>query len=145
MLCWTWGMCFTAAASSENDHGSNELGLDHRPRACHHAVKGCAHPAVDRVADAARDVRDLVPGIALVPEPVERLGDEAELDQQVLREVRRLDLAPLLPPQAHQGGLIRPHDDSGVRAPDEGAALRIPIHRQNRTCEHLAFYSVYEV
>jgi hypothetical protein len=25
MLCWSWAMCFSAAASSENDHGSMNL------------------------------------------------------------------------------------------------------------------------
>ena len=78
--------------------GQHELGLEHRPRACHHAVQGCAHPAVHRVADAALDVRDLLPGISLVPEPVERLGHDPELDQEVVREVLRLRLAPFLPP-----------------------------------------------
>jgi hypothetical protein len=25
MLCWSWAMCFSAAAASENDHGSMNL------------------------------------------------------------------------------------------------------------------------
>ena len=64
-------------------------------------------------------------GIALVPVPVEVLGHGAELDDQVAGEVLRLDLAALLPPEPEQGGFIVAHDDPGVRAADEAAAVRV--------------------
>ena len=62
-------------------------------------------------------------GVALVPVPVEVLGHGAELDDQVVGQVFGLDLAALLPPEPEQGGLVVAHDDPGVRAADEGAAV----------------------
>jgi hypothetical protein len=54
-------------------------------------------------------VLDGVPGVALVPLAVEVLGHEAELDDQIGREVLRPDLAPLLLPQADQGLFVLAH------------------------------------
>jgi hypothetical protein len=45
-------------------------------------------------------------GVALEPVPIELLGDEAQLDDQLAREVRRLDFAALFPPKAEQGGFV---------------------------------------
>ena len=64
-------------------------------------------------------------GIAFEPVAVEGLGDHSELDNEVAREVLGLDLAALLPPEAEQGGLVVAHDDPGIRAADESAAVRI--------------------
>ena len=69
------------------------------------------------------DRGDGMPGVALVPDPVEVLGDHPELDDEVCREVLRPDLAPLLLPQPDQGLLVLPHDDPGVGAADEVAAV----------------------
>jgi len=71
------------------------------------------------VPNTALDVGDYLPGIALEPDPVERLGHEPELDQKAAREVLRLNLAPLLAPQAKKSALVLAHDDPGVRAADE--------------------------
>jgi hypothetical protein len=68
--------------------------------------------------------RDGPPGVALIPGPVEVLGGEAELDDEVAGEVLRPDLAPLLLPQADQGFLVLAHDDASIRASDEVAAVR---------------------
>jgi hypothetical protein len=38
-------------------------------------------------------------GVAFVPVPIEVLGGEAELDDEIAGEVFRLDLASFLPPQ----------------------------------------------
>ena len=73
--------------------------------------------------DLPLDVRDDLPGIALVPAPIEVLGDQAELDDEVAGEVLRLDLAALFPPEPEQGGLVVAHDDPGVRAADEAAPM----------------------
>ena len=85
--------------------------------------------------DLPLDVRDDLPGIGLIPAPVQVLGGEAELDDEVAGEVLRLDLAALFPPQPEQGGLIVAHDDPGVRAADKvtafgfsGQARRIRTH-----------------
>jgi hypothetical protein len=46
------------------------------------------------------------------------------LNDEVLREVLRLDLAAFLPPKAHEGGFIGTHNHPGVGAANECAALR---------------------
>ena len=78
--------------------------------------------------DPPLHVLDGVAGVALIPAPVEVLGDRAELDDQVVGEVLRLDLAALLAPQPDQGGLVVAHDDPGIRAADERAAVNFPRH-----------------
>jgi hypothetical protein len=52
------------------------------------------------VPNPALDVFEGPPGIALVPEPVEGFGPEAELNDDVAGEVLWGHLAPLLVPQA---------------------------------------------
>jgi hypothetical protein len=73
--------------------------------------------------DAALKCFDLMPGVALVPEPVELLGRHPELDDKVAGEVLRLDLPALFPPQAEEGGLIVARDKSSIRVADEGPAV----------------------
>jgi hypothetical protein len=50
------------------------------------------------MADSALDILEGVTGIALEPLPIEGLGRRPELNDEVAREVLRLNLAPLLPP-----------------------------------------------
>ena len=71
------------------------------------------HSPLDRGDDLA--------GVTLVPEPVETLGHDAELHNQIAREVLRLGLAAFLPPKAQEGGFVRAHDEPSVRAADEVA------------------------
>ena len=71
-------------------------------------------------------------GIALVPEPVEILGDPAELDDQVGGQILRFHFATLFPPEAQQGGLVVAHDDPGVGAADEIAATKVLRNVANR-------------
>ena len=94
------------------------------PVALDHAVEGRRHPALDRMEHLPLHLGDDLAGIALVPVPVEVLGHGAELDDQVAGQVLRLDLAALFPPEPEQGGLVVAHDDPGVRAADEGAAVK---------------------
>jgi hypothetical protein len=60
--------------------------------------------------------------IALVPDPIERLRHQAELDYEVAGEVFGLGLAALFPPEAEQGCLVVAHDDPGVRAAYKGTS-----------------------
>ena len=69
------------------------------------------------------DAFDRLPGVALVPMPVEGFSHQPELDDEVAGQVLRLGLAPFLAPEADQGGFIVAHDDPGVGAADERAAL----------------------
>ncbi len=103
--------------------GQHELGFEHRAGGLDEAIQRRRHPFVDGMLDPLLNVLDGVTGVALVPAPVEVFGHGAELDDQVVGEVFRLDLAALLPPQPDQSGLIVAHDDPGIRAADEGAAI----------------------
>ena len=55
--------------------------------------------------------------------PIERLGHDPELDNEVAGQVLWLDFAALLPPEADKGGFVIAHDSPGVRAADEAPAV----------------------
>ena len=57
---------------------------------------------------SALHVLDGKAGVALIPAPVEVLGDRSELHDQIIGEIFRLDLAALLPPQPNQHRLVTP-------------------------------------
>ena len=91
--------------------------------ALHTAIEGRAHPAQHGMADWPLHVGDDLPGIGLIPAPIEILGHRPELDNEVAGEILRLDLAAFLPPEPQQGGFIVAHDDPSVRAADERAPV----------------------
>ena len=64
------------------------------------------HPPLDRGDD--------LPGIALEPEPIEPLGHDAELHEEIPREILQFSFAALLSPQAQEGSLVTTHNYSGV-------------------------------
>ena len=64
--------------------------------------------------DPLLDIGNDLPGIGLIPAPVQVLGRQPKLDDEVPRKVLRLDLAPFLAPEPHQGRLVFSHDDPGV-------------------------------
>jgi hypothetical protein len=104
----------------------HELGLEHRTPGIHQAVQGRRHPFVDGVVDPPLDVPDGVASVALVPTSVELLSDGAELDDQIVREVLRLNLAALLARQANEVDFVVAHDHPGVRAADETTPIKQP-------------------
>src|SRR5262249_50869575 len=61
-------------------------------------------------------------GIGFIPAPVQVLSGRPKLNQEVPREVLRLDLTALFPPEAQEGGFVSAHDDPGVGAADKVAA-----------------------
>jgi hypothetical protein len=67
------------------------------------------------MADVALNVSDDLPGIGLVLLPVQLLGHDPKLDDEIAGQVLRLSLAALLPPQPHQGGFTSP---VVIRAPE---------------------------
>jgi hypothetical protein len=77
---------------------------------------------MDRVLDPALDVGDGTLSVAFVPVPVQRLGGDAELNDEVVAHIVRLGLAALLLPQPDERRLVRAHDDPGVRSADELAS-----------------------
>jgi hypothetical protein len=64
--------------------------------------------------DPALGILEDLPGIALVPVPIERLGLDPELNNEVPREVLRFNLASLFAPEPNQGRFVPTNDDSGV-------------------------------
>ena len=60
------------------------------------------------------NIGDHLSGIGLIPTPVQFFGHEAKLDDEVAREVLRLNLAALLPPEPEEGSLVVAHDNAGV-------------------------------
>jgi hypothetical protein len=103
--------------------GQHELGFEHRARAFDHPVDGCRHPAFDRVEHLPLHLGDDLSGISFVPVSVEVLGHHPELDNEIGGQVLRLDFAALFPPEPEEGRLAVAHDDPGVRAADERAAV----------------------
>ena len=79
--------------------GQHELGFEHRAAGLDPAIERSCHPAQRRMPDLPLDVGDDLTGIGLVPAPVQLLGRQPELDDEVAGEVLRLGLAALFPPQ----------------------------------------------
>ena len=103
--------------------GQHELGFEHRPGLPNPAVERGAHPVVDGMADPSLHILDCITRAALIPGSVELLGNAAELDDKVLAEVLRFDLASLLPPEPEKPCLVVAHDDPGVRTAYELTAF----------------------
>src|ERR1035437_9272051 len=76
----------------------------------------CFSAAASSVQDPTLDVLDGRAGIALVPGPIERLGHQAELDDEVGGQVLGVGLAALFPPEAEQGGHVVTPDDPSIGA-----------------------------
>src|SRR5690242_12204148 len=77
--------------------------------------------------NAPLDIRQHLTGIGLIPAPVQLFGRQAKLDQEMARQILRLDLATFFLPEADQGGFVIAHDNPGVGAADEVS----PISRLN--------------
>ena len=71
---------------------------EHRPGGFDTAVQRCRHPTQRRVPDAPLDVGKDLTGIALVPASIQVLGCKPELNDEIAREVLRLDLAAFFSP-----------------------------------------------
>jgi hypothetical protein len=103
----------------------HELGFEHGAGRFDPAVKRRRHPPMDRVKHLPLHLNHHLSGVVFVPTSVEGLGHGAELNQEIPRSVFWLDLATLLTPQAEQGGFIVAHDDPGIGAANEGAAVMV--------------------
>src|SRR5271166_5133895 len=77
MLCCSWAMCFSAAASSENDQGSMNLASNTASGSSTMPFQGGGQKTMHRVLNPALDVSHGASRIALVPDPVEGLGGDA--------------------------------------------------------------------
>jgi hypothetical protein len=123
MLCCSWGHILLGGGFLRECPGQHKFGLENGPCRFDPAVQGGAHPSERGVPKLPLDVRDDVTSIRLVPAPVKLLGGQTKLDDEVARQVLRFDLPALFPPLPQEGGLVVPHDDPGVRAADEIAAI----------------------
>ena len=83
MLCCSWAMCFSAAASSENDQGSMNLASNTASRSLTKPSRVAAIQRMHRVPDPALDVGHRPSGVAFVPASVQRLGSDAKLDDEI--------------------------------------------------------------
>ena len=119
MLCWSWAMYFSAAASSENDQGSmnlasNTASVPSTIPSRVAAIQGIAECLTWRCTSRTRR-----PVLRSYQERLSSSVATPELHDQVAGQVLRLGLAPFLAPKADQGRFITAHDDPGVRAADE--------------------------
>ena len=67
-------------------------------------------------------VRNDLTGVGFIPAPIEALSHDPKLNDQVTRQVLRLDFPALFTPELQQRSLIIAHDNPGVRAADEVTA-----------------------
>ena len=61
----------------------------------------------------------------LIPAPVQVLSCKPELNNEITRQVFRLDFAPLLPPEADNRLFILAHYDPGIGSTDEESARAV--------------------
>jgi hypothetical protein len=78
------------------------------------AVECGSHPADHWMANPGLDLLDDGPARFLVPAPVYRLRGHPKLDEEVVRVIGSLRLAPLFLPKAQKGSLVSAHDDPGI-------------------------------
>jgi hypothetical protein len=76
------------------------------------------------VPDTPLNVGNYLAGIGLIPTAIEVLGHDPKLDNEIVRQIPRLNLATLFPPEPGQRILVITHDDSGVRASREKELMR---------------------
>ena len=101
-------MLFSGAFLGEGP-GQHELRFEHRLGALDHTVEGRGHPEQNGVPHPALHVLEHFAGVRLEPAPVQGLGRDAELDDEVSGQVLGLDLAALLLPKAEKGRLVAAH------------------------------------
>ena len=111
----------------------HELGLKDGSGSFDPAVEGGRQIADQRMPDPLLDVGDHLPGVSLIPMPIEVFGDPPELNDEVSRQVLGLGLAAFLPPKPDAGPL-RP-TPMMIRASEPPMKLRLFVESANvRTC-----------
>jgi len=97
MLCWSWGMYFSTAASSEKYRASMNLASKTAPAALNPTIEGSCHPRSTGMPNMALDVGKYLTGIGFIPASVQVFRDHSELHDEIAGEVFRLYLAALVP------------------------------------------------
>ena len=67
------------------------------------------------------NVGNHLPGVGFIPAPIEVLGHDPELDDEIAGQILWLDFAALFAPKPQQSLLIIAHDDPGIRTADKVA------------------------
>ena len=103
----------------------HELGLEHGVDLVDEAIKGRRHKSSNRMLDPALHVSHRPLGVAFVPAPIQRLGYEAKLDDEVVVQILGFDLAALFLPEPNERGLVWAHNDPRVGAANEVTAIAL--------------------
>jgi hypothetical protein len=125
ILCCSCGMYFSAAPSSENDHGSMNLASNTAPVA---STTPSRVAAIQRTTGCC--IRRWTP-VRTWPElrsnqwRLRGSVTNPELDDEIAGEVLGLDLAALFPPEANEGGLVIAHDDASIGTANEIPAVHL--------------------
>jgi hypothetical protein len=96
-LCWSWAIC--CRSFFREIPGQHELGFEYGSDGLDPSVERSAHPSMDWVTNSALDFGHLQAAAFLVPLPVQVFGHRAELNEEIARQVFRLDFAALFLPQ----------------------------------------------
>jgi hypothetical protein len=120
-------MCFSAAASSENDHGSMYLASKTAPVSL--TKPSSVAPIQGMVLWTAwRWMSEIRwPESCSYQRRFEVLGHQPELDDQDAREVDRRRFSPFFLPKTMERLFVLAHDDPGVRAGHSSAVHRIGV------------------
>src|SRR5262249_62394895 len=119
-----FGTVFLARLFLRDRPGKNDLGPDPRPSRFNPAVERRRHPAQRGMPDLPLHVGKHLTGISLVPAPVQILGRNTKLDNEIAGQALWLDFAPLFTPEAMEGGLVIPNHDTAVGAANEVTAVK---------------------
>ena len=84
MLCWSWAMCFSAAASSENDQGSMNLASNTASMSLTKPSRVAARKRWTGCRTQRWTSEMARPVLRSYQAPIERFGSDAELDDEVL-------------------------------------------------------------
>src|SRR5262249_54899717 len=101
ILCWSCGMYFSAARTSENDQGSINFASKTTPGCSTIPPRGGAAPrrAGCGAPRPPLHLRNDGPSVATNPRPMGGLGQGANLDEEIVGEALRLGPAAFRAPQ----------------------------------------------
>jgi hypothetical protein len=89
--------------------------------------------------DLPLDICKNLPGIGLIPAPVQVLGRNTKLDYEIAGQVFRFNFSALFPPQPEERGFIVTHDDPSIGTPNKITAAIV------LTMDSTHDYAFYEV
>src|SRR3982751_2106664 len=88
MLCWSWAMYFSAADSSENDHGSMNFDSKTAPVSSTTPSRVAAIQTIEAWYLRHWRCPTRRPDVFFKPEAVQALGHETELNDEIVGQIR---------------------------------------------------------